>query len=330
MNSKKIEILKSNSGANKIGKTNLIAGVIAIVAGFLILTSGEKTKDVLGIFNFVTYTEISTIIVAGLLIAYGISSVLVDYLKGNSSISQRIGVNESSYYLDKKMDIVLSQIEKFNEEAVKSYLKEEPGSIDAAFKKFQDQLLPSVINDLESKFGESSIEEKRWSSISRVFFEAQRRLLREIDALGRRGNVNLIVGVITTALAIGLLIYLVVGNPQKIDDLPSILVHYVPRLTLVIFVEVFSFFFLRLYRASLFEIRTYQEDLTRLAIQEVAVTSAWTISDKAARAVLSTSLIATSKAIPAKLEKTSDSAAMVDLVERLAKVFAKVKGEEKS
>ncbi|MBI5525005.1 MAG: hypothetical protein HY897_01580 [Deltaproteobacteria bacterium] len=41
--------------------------------------------------------------------------------------------------------------------------------------------------------------------------------------------------------------------------------HYVPRITTVTFIEVFAFFFLKLYRASLIEIKFYQNELTSLA-----------------------------------------------------------------
>ena len=58
------------------------------------------------------------------------------------------------------------------------------------------------------------------------------------------------------------------------------------------FVEVFSFFFLRLYRTTLSEIRKYQDDLTALAIRQCAIETGWQSPDPTSRTVLSKELLA--------------------------------------
>jgi undecaprenyl pyrophosphate synthase len=50
--------------------------------------------------------------------------------------------------------------------------------------------------------------------------------------------------------------------------------HFIPRLSLVIFIEFFSFFFLKLYRNSLHEIKYYQNELTNLEVKSTAITFA--------------------------------------------------------
>jgi hypothetical protein len=42
----------------------------------------------------------------------------------------------------------------------------------------------------------------------------------------------------------------------------SFIVHFIPRLTLVSFIEIFAYFFLRLYRNAISEIRYFQNELT--------------------------------------------------------------------
>jgi hypothetical protein len=50
----------------------------------------------------------------------------------------------------------------------------------------------------------------------------------------------------------------------------SLLSFYIPRITTVILIETFAYFFLKLYRQNLEEIKYYQNELTTLAAQEIA------------------------------------------------------------
>ncbi|MBI5529302.1 MAG: hypothetical protein HY897_23505 [Deltaproteobacteria bacterium] len=104
-----------------------------------------------------------------------------------------------------------------------------------------------------------------------VFSATSLRLRREIAALSRRGNLNLTIGVITTGFALGLLAYMIFDESTSADTFAAALSHYVPRVTTVTFIEVFSFFFLKLYRTSLAEIKFYQNELTSLASFQIAL-----------------------------------------------------------
>ena len=50
--------------------------------------------------------------------------------------------------------------------------------------------------------------------------------------------------------------------------------HFVPRLTLVILIELFAYFFLSLYKASLAEIKYFQNELTNIESKELALQAA--------------------------------------------------------
>jgi hypothetical protein len=90
--------------------------------------------------------------------------------------------------------------------------------------------------------------------------ESKSRLRQEIVQLGRRGNVNLIIGFMTTLMAAAVLTYVALVTPDSLTT-EHILVHYIPRISLAIFIEVFSFFFLRLYRSVLTEIKYFKMNL---------------------------------------------------------------------
>ncbi len=112
--------------------------------------------------------------------------------------------------------------------------------------------------------------EKKISKINYLSEILMQRLSGEIDSLSRRAQVNLAIGAITSIIAIFLLFLGTITIAGEIQDWES-LAKFAPRLTLVIFLETFSFFFLRLYRESLMEIKYYQNELTNIQFKIIAI-----------------------------------------------------------
>lgn len=101
-------------------------------------------------------------------------------------------------------------------------------------------------------------------AVSRTTAEMKRRLSREIEALMRRGNLNLVLGTFTTAAGIVVIAIIAFGSaplgPTGDHWTPTFLM----RLSLAVFIEVFAFFFLRMYRTNLSEVKYYQNEITNL------------------------------------------------------------------
>lgn len=114
------------------------------------------------------------------------------------------------------------------------------------------------------------------SAASRPFDATQRRLRDEIEALARRGNLNLTIGVLTTIVGVMVLAYVVL-SPAAVSthaDSASSLVFFtslLSRISVAIFIEVFAFFFLRLYKSGLEDIRYYQNEITNIESKETAL-----------------------------------------------------------
>jgi len=136
-----------------------------------------------------------------------------------------------------------------------------------------EELLKSVSNKSKSVF--TSIET---SELRSRFIQAKSRIIEEVAALSRRGNLNLVIGGITTGLAVALLVYIVLNAAPTIKaedrDLDALLWHYVPRLSIAIFIEIFSFFFLKLYRNSLEDIKFFQNEITNIESRIIALEAA--------------------------------------------------------
>ena len=111
------------------------------------------------------------------------------------------------------------------------------------------------------------------------------RLILEIGDLRRRSNANLVIGIIITLCGL----YLLWNTIQKFDSLdiisadaekvPILMFSVLPRLTLVIFIEFFSYFFLRLYKSGLSEVKYFQNELTNIESKLVSAHYAYLTED---------------------------------------------------
>lgn len=111
------------------------------------------------------------------------------------------------------------------------------------------------------------------------------RLRREITDLRLRSNVNLLIGMSITAGGLYLLWSTVAivdasqllkalaseGDGSNAKFLKNLLLPIIPRILLVVFVEVFAYFFLRLYKNGLSEIKYFQNELTNIESKLIAV-----------------------------------------------------------
>lgn len=129
------------------------------------------------------------------------------------------------------------------------------------------QKTPPSVPSAEAPWTASDPRESR---IAEIFFRTQLRLEREIEALGRRSNTNLVAGVMITGIATATLIYLVTRPHADFANLAGVLGYYIPRVTTIALIEIFAYFFLGLYKANLEEIKYYQNERTTLAAIEIA------------------------------------------------------------
>lgn len=107
-----------------------------------------------------------------------------------------------------------------------------------------------------------------------------RRIRNEIKYLNKKANMNLTIGVITTAISIAFLISMIFLTPieelanAKGNELVKFSYTYLPRLTLVVFVELFSFYFLKLYRGNLNDIKYYHNEISDITFKILALKTA--------------------------------------------------------
>jgi hypothetical protein len=67
-------------------------------------------------------------------------------------------------------------------------------------------------------------------------------------------------------------------EPVKFINIFHFTTYFLPRLTFVIFIEIFAFYFLRLYKLSLQEAHFYQNELTAIEFKLIALKTALLLS----------------------------------------------------
>lgn len=285
------------------------SALLCFVVGTIILSFYEMDEL---FFNHYFGEKINYLLPIGfILLIYGASIMMLQYLKGNKIIEK-----QNNDDVDHESD----ELQKLT-----------------PINKTSSATQQNNYDELVQRFGQDAARIERDNAIHEAFNRAQQRLRTELAALGRRSNLNLVIGVITTAIAAGLLSYMVLNSPPNFESITSVLSHYLPRFMLVVFIEVFSFFFLRLYRATLAEMRTYQADLTTLTLQEVSVLVALSSGDLGATINLSNNLIGhkapSDNEKSEKPDKSTDKPEsghqiLVDLIDKLIKSSPKKAKEE--
>lgn len=224
------------------------------------------------------------------------SATIVYAILGFLSRADRTTEASSDIYLSPHSAIarVQQQID-----ILSSQLKEREGASVAGDQPPPDEddrmikLVDEVCKKVQEELAQSSIRQDHLRTIRQLHEASHARLYREIRELNQRARLNLAIGSFVTLLAATMLFYLVLSAPPAAVTALSLSAHYLPRLSIVIFTEVFAFFFLRLYKNALSDIRAYQVDLTELTNNATAVELALSSGSTQDQTPISTALIGT-------------------------------------
>lgn len=241
--------------------------------------------------NYLPLSESGVFIASIVCIGYGAAILLLNYLRGNRFESKddsylkdelRVLRNEIVHgnYLKKDIAKFESKLKEL-EELVKSGKKDEgplsESEREIIVSEIKNNILSeassSLLKEIEEKYSSEFRSQSQVSGLQEQLENTRLRLRRELEALSRRGNVNLVIGVLTTVAAVGILTATILDPSVKLTS-DTLVTHFAPRLTLSLFIEIFSFFFLKLYKSGLGEIKYFQNELTNIELKFVSLESA--------------------------------------------------------
>jgi hypothetical protein len=224
------------------------------------------------------YQAFSAVLGASMLIG-GSGHLIMTYLSGRLAPDRSDASDLLRLRIQEETEASLEELRQASKEIIgRAELSAETRSevIGRADTYIKTLLKDEAINAIEAKYASSIVGESKRRSITTIFAESRQRLKSEIASLGRRGNINLTLGFISTTIALGVLGYIsfqftLSKSPADQVNWPALASSYLPRLTLAIFIQTFAFFFLRLYRSALEEIKYFQNELTNLDCYAVAI-----------------------------------------------------------
>lgn len=186
-----------------------------------------------------------------------------EYQYDRSKIIDRLSKIEEKLDNNSKVEIDLSKNDEIFDKVKESFIN----NIDTDFFKDLNVNIAKEANQSKDRY----LEE-----ISHISYNSRDRIFREISDIGKKSNINLAIGSGLTAVALIFLIYNVVVQYKSYGELKDILNYYIPRISFVIFLEIFAFFFLKLYKLNINDLKYYQNELTNIELKHVSIISALT------------------------------------------------------
>lgn len=207
-----------------------------------------------------------------------LGSVIFGYLRLPDTTFNKIKKQKdelSKPYNKENSASILASEEVFFEEGPNSLITSNSGLDKRPNEKIENLifLLEDIIkkSQIDTRANKKQALNKSEAIVRQGARLTRERLMGEVNSLTRRGNVNLVIGSITSLIAATTLWMLVANAPQGATEITVLIGYYMPRISVAIFIEIFSFFFLRLYKNGLSEIMYYQNELTNLETKMLAL-----------------------------------------------------------
>lgn len=223
-------------------------------------------QDLVRYFNVI---PIFALTISLTLLLIGLGSILYVYLQGGfSKESIERQENDKNY---------LRQFERLRNELVHKIESEQKIPFDE--KKIEQQVnskiekitLDTLLERIKIKYEDKLTDDLKYKSLEEELYTIKNRIDRETARITRNGNINLTIGFFTTFMAIFFLGYSLLGVSHTTETTQSFLFHFIPRFTLSLFIELFSFFFLRIYKNNLDDIKYLNNERTNIDLKLVAL-----------------------------------------------------------
>jgi hypothetical protein len=139
-------------------------------------------------------------------------------------------------------------------------------------------------------------KERNLVSIRSAFSRNRRRMIEEKERIQRNGFLNLLIGILFSIVALGVLGYpLFTSNAAPATDWINIVERFAPRMSLGILIQLIGFFFLRLYVRGENEIQYIRNEITNFESRLIAYYTATTHNDATAMRDFAKQLVRTER-----------------------------------
>lgn len=130
-----------------------------------------------------------------------------------------------------------------------------------------------ILDEIKEK-SERIVSTSTSERLKRNFSKIINRLSNEIIELGKRSKINLIIGSITALAGVSIFVMFVFERATESTAQSYLATEFAPRISLVIVIELFAYFFLGLYKNNLSEIKYFHNELTNIESRYLALEEA--------------------------------------------------------
>ncbi|GAB3535811.1 hypothetical protein [Photobacterium alginatilyticum] len=296
------QVRSSISGKTATGVNRSLVNRPLTMTGMAIISL--SMSSLFGLIRYFDQTTFIQAISVGLIVL-GVALVIIDELfVGNRQNSKHVN-NEKRIRseLDSKYNDLYEKIQEIENRKNVSTVDLSDSDYNDILEKIRSSVDSKLTDDVLEKITSSTTIETEFDYVAQASHKFRERVEREIYTLSGRANVNLFIGSVTTILGISILAYmLVVGgftydanNSLTGNVLSDYMLYYIPRLSVVVFIEVFSYFFLRLYRANLNDMKYFQNELTNIESKLTALNLVVQTNDQVLRKSVVDSLLSTER-----------------------------------
>lgn len=153
--------------------------------------------------------------------------------------------------------------------------------------------------------------ERHLFNIRTAFRRNLRRMINETERIQRTGFLNLMIGILFSVVALGILGYpLIAPNTTPATDWITIVERFAPRMSVGVLIQLIGFFFLRLYVAGENELHYIRNEITNLESRSIGYNAAAINNDKTAMKDVVAQLVRTERNF--KLKKDERTLYRVD------------------
>lgn len=153
--------------------------------------------------------------------------------------------------------------------------------------KIEEHANSEYLKELETRIKEGLPNQTALAELRRVHIRSIERLESYVGSLTSQNTFSLINGFMVTVVAFATLFYFVKTYQPIGSGWMEFATEVIPRLSLVAFIEIFAYFFLRLYRVGLSEVKAVYHELTTIDAKYAALETSISLGDaKSMRGIL--------------------------------------------
>jgi len=238
-------------------------GLILTLLGVSIYLSLRLLTNIENIYSAIF--GLSTIVI-------GLAIFLLNYLQNDYTAINSSYSNINNYLMIELEELRL-EFQKFKK---KTGVLDDDKNIDNSINNIINKIFNKeyIQNKIEKSFSENAVKSSRLDNLFNEFEKTSYRINDELIRLRKSANINLVIGSLSTTIAIFSLTYEVFFSELNFKETVNLLSHYIPRISLVIFIEIFAFFFLKLYKTNLLEIKYFNNEKTNIDFKLITLKTA--------------------------------------------------------